>query len=39
MNVKAIAGKIGLDWEEALEYYGGDISMLKEKLAYFEDDT
>lgn len=39
MNVKAIAGKIGLDWEEALEYYGGDINMLKEKLTSFEDDT
>lgn len=39
MNIKAIAGKIGLDWENALEYYGGDIGMLKEKLASFEKDT
>ena len=39
MNIKAIADKIGLDWEEALEYYGGDIAMLKERLASFEADT
>ena len=39
MNIKAIAGKIGLDWEEALEYYGGDINMLKEKLSSFEKET
>lgn len=39
MNIKAIASKIGLDWENALEYYGGDINMLKEKLSSFESDT
>lgn len=39
MNIKAIAEKISLEWEEALEYYGGDISLLKDKLASFKTDT
>ncbi len=39
MNIKAIAEKVGLDWEEALEYYGGDIAMFKEKLTSFEKDS
>ena len=39
MNIKTIASRIDIDWEEALEYYGGDIAMLKDKLASFESDT
>ncbi len=39
MNIKAIAESISLDWEEALEYYGGDISMLRERLSSFEKDA
>lgn len=39
MNIKTLASRIDIDWEEALEYYGGDIAMLKDKLASFESDT
>ena len=39
MNIKTIASRIDIDWEEALEYYGGDIAMLKDKLASFDRDT
>lgn len=39
MNIKSIAGKIGMDYEEALEYYGGDVTLLKNRLETLVDDV
>ena len=35
MNIKAIAGRLGMDYEDALEYYGGEVSLLQAKLDSF----
>ena len=35
MNIKAIADKIGMDYEDALEYYGGEVNLLQAKLDSF----
>lgn len=39
MNIKFIAEEIGLDYEQALEYVGGDIAELKGKLMTLEKDS
>lgn len=39
MNIKFIADNIGLDYEQALEYVGGDIGGLKDKLMHLEEDS
>ena len=39
MNIKFIADSIGLDYEQALEYVGGDIGGLKDKLMSLEEDS
>lgn len=35
MNIKALAGKIGLDYENTLEDFCGDVSALSDKLKRF----
>lgn len=35
MNIKAIAEKIGMDYEAVMEDYCGDVSALKDKLIAF----
>ena len=39
MNIKAIANKIGMDYEGALEYYGGEVHLLQAKLDSFISDA
>ena len=39
MNVLAISEKLGLDYDEALEYWGGDVAALKDKLAKIQEDA
>ncbi len=39
MNIKFIAEEIGLDYEQALEYVGGDIGELKGKLMSLDKDS
>ncbi len=38
MNLKALAGKIGLDYDKTVEDFCGDISTLKEKVQSFSVD-
>ena len=39
MNIKAIADRLGMDYEDALEYYGGEVSLLQAKLDSFVADA
>lgn len=39
MNIRTIADRIGMDYEGALEYYGGDVSLLKSRLESFVKDV
>lgn len=39
MNVLAISEKLGFDYDEALEYWSGDVAALKEKLSHLREDA
>ncbi len=35
MNIRAIAERIGMDYDGVMEYYCGDVAVVKEKLMQF----
>ena len=39
MNIKAIAERIGMDYENVMEDYCGDVAAVKERLLRFPSDT
>lgn len=39
MNIKSLAKKINMDYEGLMEVYGGDVSLIFDKINNFENET